>query len=91
MELKERIENLIGVLKTSIEPKFEEEVKAIDELESIAIRASKEFKDRNILEVNLTPSKYEDMSSLGIYIDSKVSKVFLKSANMDVDFIVLNK
>lgn len=91
MEIKERIGTLIGVLKSSIEPRFEEEAKAIDELESIAIHASQEFEDKNILEVNLIPSKYEDMSVLGIYIDSKINKVFLKSANIDIDFTILNK
>ena len=87
MEIKERIENLIGVLKASIEPGFEEELQAIDELNSVAMHTYESFKDNgNILDVTLTPSKYEDVTILGIYIDYKISKVFLKSANINVDF-----
>lgn len=91
MGLKEKIEFLIGVLKTSTDQKFEEEWKAIEELESVALYTLEKFKGNDTLKVNLTPSKYEDVFTLGIYIDPKTDKVFLKSANIDVDFSILNK
>lgn len=91
MELKEKIKSLIEVLKTSTDPKFEEEMKAIEELEKVAFHTYENFEDKNILEVILTPSKYEAVFIFGIYIDTKVNKVFMKSVNVDVDFIRLNK
>ena len=91
MGLKEKIEFLIGVLKTSIDQNFDEEVKAIEELEKTAFHTYENFEDKSILEVILTPSKYEDVVMLGIYIDTKVSKIFMKSVNVDIDFVVLNK
>ena len=91
MGIKEKIEFLIGVLKTSTDQKFEDELKAIEELENIAFHAYLNFEDKSILEVILTPSKYEDIFMLGIYIDTKVSKVFMKSVNTDIDFVRLNK
>ena len=91
MGLKEKIEFLVGVLKTSTDTIFEEEIKAIEELEKTAFHTYENFEDKSILEVILTPSKYEDVFILGIYIDTKVSKIFMKSVNVDVDFVVLNK
>lgn len=91
MELKEKIEFLVGVLKTSTDTIFEEEIKAIEELENTAFHTYENFEDKSILEVILTPSKYEEVFILGIYIDTKVSKIFMKSVNVDVDFVVLNK
>ena len=91
MGIKEKIEFLIGVLKTSTDTIFEEETKAIEELEKTAYHTYENFEDKSILEVILTPSKYEEVFILGIYIDTKVSKIFMKSANVDVDFVVLNK
>ena len=91
MGIKEKIKFLIGVLKTSTDKKFEDELKAIEELENTAFHAYNNFEDKSILEVILTPSKYEDIFMLGIYIDTKVSKVFMKSVNTDIDFVRLNK
>lgn len=91
MGIKEKIEFLIGVLKTSTDQNFDEEVKAIEELENTAFHTYQNFEDKSILEVILTPSKYEEVFILGIYIDTKVSKVFMKSVNVDVDFVRLYK
>ena len=91
MGIKEKIEFLVGVLKTSKDQNFDEEVKAIEELEKTAFHTYQNFEDKSILEVILTPSKYEDVFMLGIYIDTKVSKIFMKSVNTDIDFVVLNK
>lgn len=91
MGIKEKIEFLIEVLKTSTDQNFDEEVKAIEELEKTAFHTYQNFEDKSILEVILTPSKYEDVFMLGIYIDTKVSKIFMKSVNTDIDFVVLNK
>ena len=91
MGIKEKIELLIGVLKTSTDQKLEGELKAIEELEKTAFHTYENFEDKSILEVILTPSKYEEVFILGIYIDTKVSKIFLKSINTDIDFVVLNK
>lgn len=91
MGLKEKIEFLIGVLKTSTDQKFEEEMKAIEQLENIAFHTYEDFKDESILEVILTPSEYENIFMTGIYIDNNVSKIFMKSVNVDVDFIRMNK
>lgn len=91
MGIKEKIEFLIGVLKTSTDQNFDEEMKAIEELEQIAFHTYQNFEDKSILEVISTPSKYEEVFMLGIYIDTKVSKIFMKSVNTDIDFVVLNK
>ena len=91
MGIKEKIEFLIEVLKTSTDQKLEGELKAIEELEQTAFHTYRNFEDKSILEVILTPSKYEEVFMLGIYIDTKVSKIFMKSVNTDIDFVVLNK
>lgn len=90
MEIKERVKTLVGVLKTSTNLK-EDEVKAVEELESVALYTLEKFGDRDALDINLTPSEYEDTFILGIYIDNKINKVFLKSTNTDIDFSILNK
>ena len=90
IKIRERVGTLIELLKASKEMN-EEEAKAIGELKAIALDTLEKFKTKEVLEVSVIPAKYEDVYSLGIFIDSKVNKVFFKSVNTDIDINILNK